>query len=391
MPPSSSTARRRQLVALAVALALTALVWVLLFRGGGGSDEGAAGGGGASDARPQVARVESTLTLPQRVDQVMLIGFHGTDAKGDIADELRKHAMGGVLVGADNWPGAKNGAQLVGGLRAAGLAGNRVAPLIVAQQEGGQYRAFDDMPPISSEFEIASTGKTATVEAWAKDAASALRADGFDLDLFPVADLTGPTSPVRDRGFAASPQATAAFTAAAIRGCVEAKMACAPLHFPGNGSASQDTDEGPASVGSEPQAIQSNDLLPFKAAFRAKAPAVVMSLAFYAAYDPVTPGAFSPSVATGLLRDDLHYKGAAITDDLEAGAIRATESVPQAAVEAIAAGSDMVQVSDPDDVNPVRRALTTAAEDGTIPPQRLADAAARVLELKHKVGLLHGH
>ena len=390
MSPTSATARRRRLIAIAVAIVLTVLVWVLLFRGGN-SDEGAAGGGGAGDARPQVTRVESTLTLPQRVDQVMLVGFHGTDSRGDVEKELREHQMGGILVGADNWPGAKKGAQLVGGLRAAGLAGNRVAPLIVAQQEGGQYRSFDDLPPVSSEFEIASTGKPDAVEAWAREAAAALRSEGFDLDIFPMADLTGPTSPVRDRGFAANPAATAAFTKAAIRGCIAAKMACAPGHFPGNGSASQDTDEGPASVGSDPQTIESSDLLPFKAAFRSKAPAVVMSLAFFAAYDPVTPAALSQQVATGLLRNQLHYRGAAITDDLEAGAIRATEPVPQAAVEAIAAGSDMVQVSDPNDVEPVRRALTAAAEDGTIPPQRLADAAARVLELKHKVGLLHGH
>ncbi len=388
MPPSHAAARRRQLAAVAVAVALTALVWLLFFRGDGSSDEVA--GGGARDARPQVARVESRLTLPQRVDQVMLVGFHGTNARGDIEDELREHQMGGVLVGAGNWPGAKQGAQLVGGLRAAGLAGNRVAPLIVAQQEGGPYRALRDEPPTSSQFEIASTGKTSTIEAWAEFAAAALRSEGFDLDLFPVADLTGPSSPVRDRGFAASPEATAAFTAAALHGCVEARMACAPLHFPGNGSASQDTDEGPASVGSTPQTIATNDLLPFKAALRQKVPAVVMSLAFYAAYDPVTPAALSPAVATDLLRGRLHYRGVAITDDLEAGAIRATESVPEAAVEAIAAGSDMVQVSDPKDVDAVRKALTTAAESGTIPPQRLADAAARVLELKHQVGLLHG-
>jgi beta-N-acetylhexosaminidase len=105
----------------------------------------------------------------------------------------------------------------------------------------------------------------------------------------------------------------------------------------------------------------------------------------------VTPGALSDAVATGLLRNQLHYKGAAITDDLEAGAIRATESVPQAAVEAIAAGSDMVQVSAAKDVERVRQALMSAAQNGTIPQQRLADAAARVLELKRQVGLLRGH
>ncbi len=389
MGPTRAGARRRQLIAIAVTIVATALVWVLLFRSDD-SSQGPAGGGGAGDARPQVQRVESTLTLPQMVDQVMLIGFSGTTARGEIEDELRAHQVGGVLVGASNWPGAREGAQLVGGLRAAGLAGNRLAPLIVAQQEGGAYRSFDDLPPQSSEFEIASTRDPAAVQQWAQEAAGALRAEGFDLDLFPIADLTGPTSPVRDRGFSSDAEADAVFTLAAMRGCIAAKMACAPAHFPGLGSAAQDTDEGPASVALTTQGLEAADLLPFKAAIRKDAPALVMSLAFYAAYDPIVPGALSEAVATGLLRDQLHYKGAAITDDLEAGAIRGTQAVPQAAVQAIVAGCDMVQVSDPKDVEAVRDALSRAAQDGTIPQERLADAAARVLELKHQVGLLRG-
>jgi beta-N-acetylhexosaminidase len=228
------------------------------------------------------------------------------------------------------------------------------------------------------------------VERWAEQGAAALRADGFDLDLFPVADLTGATSPVAQRGFATDPTVVSAFTHAAVRGCVLARMACAPAHFPGLGSATQDTDQGPATVQLDQQTLAQQDLSPFRTAFDSHVPAVVLSLAYYAAYDPVTPGALSPAIVTGLLRDQLDYGGAAITDDLDAGAIRATMSVPEAAVEAIVAGADLVQVSSPADVEKVRSALLTAAEQGRIPSGRLADAAARVLELKRRVGLLRG-
>ncbi len=389
MPIPRQVARRRQAVAILVALAATALVWLLLFRGGG-EKGGASRGGGATEARPQVARVESKLSAPEMVDQVLLVGFSGQKASGDIATELRAHQDGGVLVGPDNWPGGGAGAQLVGGLRAAGLAGGRVAPLIVAQQEGGNYRSFADLPPAQTEFQIAQTGKPPAVQSWAQQGAAALRAEGFDLNLFPIADLTGQTSPVGERGFASDPTAVSAFTKAAIDGCTAARMACAPGRFPGLGSASQDTDQGPATVQSDSQSLAAQDLPPFRTAFADHVPAVVLSLAFYAAFDPVTPGALSEPVATGLLRDQLHFKGAAITDDLEAGAVRATMSVPEAAIEAIVAGADMVQVSSPGDVEKVRQALLTAVAQGRISPQRLADAAARVLELKHRVGLLRG-
>jgi beta-N-acetylhexosaminidase len=388
MPPSPAVARRRQALAILLAAAATAAIWLIFFRGDSSSDR--ASRGGAADAKPQVARVESKLSLPEMVDQVMLIGFDGTSPSGPIRTELRSHQMGGVIVGPSNWPGADGAQGLAGGLRADGLAGGRVAPLIVAQQEGGAYRSFPDLPPIQTQLEIGSAGSTGAVERWAREAGAALRGRGFDVNLFPIADLSGPTSPVRDRGFSADPQAVAALTAAAIRGCAAARIVCAPAHFPGLGDASQDTDQGPATVASDPTSLRDRSLPAFRAAFGAKAYAVVLSLAFYAAYDPVTPGALAEPVATGLLRDQLHFRGAAITDDLEAGAIRATMKVPEAAVEAIAAGSDMVQVSAARDVDAVRAALLHAAETGVIPHERLADAAARVLELKRRVGLLRG-
>ena len=264
------------------------------------------------------------------VDQVMLVGFQGTNARGDIEDELRAHQMGGVLVGASNWPGARQGAQLVGGLRAAGLAGNRVAPLIVAQQEGGAYRAFDDLPPASSEYEIASTGKTDAVERWAQDAASALRAEGFDLDLFPIADLTGPTSPVarpRLRGQPAGGRRVHGRGPARLR---RRRRWPAP---PPTSRASDPPRRTPTTArrasDSDAQGLGANDLLPFKAAIPQERPGPGDVARLLRRLRPGVPGALSQAVATGLLRDQLHYKGAAITDDLEAGAIRGTEPIPR--------------------------------------------------------------
>ena len=57
-------------------------------------------------------------------------------------------------------------------------------------------------------------------------------------------------------------------------------------------------------------------------------------------------------------------------------------------MEAIAAGADMVQIDDPRDQRGVRAALLRAVATGAIPQQRLADAAARVLDLKRRIGLL---
>jgi beta-N-acetylhexosaminidase len=116
-------------------------------------------------------------------------------------------------------------------------------------------------------------------------------------------------------------------------------------------------------------------------------PAVVLSLAFYAAYDSVTPAALSEPVATGLLRDQLGFAGVAITDDLGAGAVRSGYSVPKAAVAALAAGSDLIRIDAPEDQSGVVDAIAAAVDSGELDETRLQQAAARVLELKRVRGL----
>ena len=176
---------------------------------------------------------------------------------------------------------------------------------------------------------------------------------------------------------------------AAEIGCTEAGVGCALAHFPGAGGASQDTDLGPATIGIDRAELVRRDMLPFRVGFQAGAPAVVISHAFYAAIAPVTPASQTPAIATGLLRGTLGFEGAAISDDLSAGAVTALEPVRDAAIDSLLAGVDLLLIERPGTAQEVTRAaLLRAARDGTIPAPRLDEAAGRVLDLKRKLGLL---
>ena len=376
-------------MALLATIAATAAIWAAFLRGGetGGSPLASEQRAGVS---PPVAALVRGMSPDQLVDQVLLLGFDGTDATSPAITELRERQIGGVLVGPANWVDASQGATLISALRGAGLAGGRIPPLIVTAQEGGEYRTFPDLPPDARERDIGEGGSPRAAEAWSKAAGEALRAVGVDLNLFPVADVATVDSPVAGRAFSDDAATAAEMTAAAVRGCQDAGIACAVLHFPGLGAASQDTNEGPATVSLDERSLAERDLAAFRAAFAERVPAVVLSLAFYAAYDPVTPGAMSSEIATDLLRDQLGYPGPAITDDLGAGAVKATYKVPAAATMAIAAGADLLQIDSPADQTGVREALLHAVSSGVLPEARLQEAAGRVLELKRRMGLLKG-
>lgn len=384
--PSRLAVARRRAIALAIAAAAIVLALVLFT---GGDDDGSdAEQAPTAELSPETSPAIAEMTPAELADQVLLLGFEGTDGSAAFVQQVRARQLGGVLVGPQNWIDSATGTALVGAIRAAGRENGRIPPLLTGQQEGGKYRAFADLPPEQTELEIGDAGSLEGAEDWARETGEALRSAGFDLNLFPVADVATLDSPVADRAFSDDPVETAAMTAAAARGCRQAGLACAALHFPGLGGASEDTDLGPATVGLDAATLESRDVAAFSAAFAEQMPAVVLSLAFYVAYDPVTPAALSQPVATGLLRDQLGFEGVAITDDLGAGAVRSGSSVPKAAVTALAAGADLLRIDAAEDQVGVQAAILAAVDDGELSQERLEQAAGRVLELKRSRGLI---
>jgi beta-N-acetylhexosaminidase len=319
---------------------------------------------------PQVAQLLGRMTPEQKVNTVMAAGGGG--------------AFGAVVISPQDWTGGPAAVKRL----AAAPAKAPAAPLVIGTQEGGQYRSYANLPTLATQLQIGDTGSPDIARNQAAKQAAALSAAGFDLNLGPVADVATIDSPVADRAYGDDAELVSALVGAALEGCREGGIACAVSHFPGLGAASDDTALGPSTVSLDEASLAARDLAPFRTAFEAGAPAVVLSLAFYAAYDPVTPAALSPTIATDLLRDELGFKGVAITDDLSSGAITGGIGAPEAAVQALAAGADMVTISDPTQAAQANAAIRAAVETGGIPATRLDDAAARVLELKRKLGLL---
>lgn len=370
---------RALLVAILVLSAAGAVVSVLLQRG---ADDEPDSAGAAVRTAPAVTKALGRLTPAQKADAVVAAGVDASSAVAAVS----KTQLGGVVIGPDDW--ASGGAGLVRRVRTAGASGDRVPPFVIGLQEGGVYRAYPDLPPAESQLDIGLTGDPRGAREWSEGTAKALRSAGFDLNIGPLADVSGPANPIADRSFSDDPDLAAILVGAAVKGCEGTKIACAVPHFPGLGAASDDTDVNPATVSLDPASLRARDLEAFRAAFDAGAPATVLSLAFYTAYDPITPAALSPEIATDLLRGDLGFRGLAISDDLSAGAITAGLGAPEAAVQAISAGTDLVMVDDPAQARQARTAIAKAIKTGGISEQRLDQAAARVLMLKKQLGLL---
>ena len=122
-------------------------------------------------------------------------------------------------------------------------------------------------------------------------------------------------------------------TAAFIRAVQAGGVAATAKHFPGLGAARRSTDDALVSVTTTP-------LGPFRSAIAAGAKLVMVSNASYPKLDASrTPAVFSHAIVTGLLRGTLGFRGAIVTDALNAPAPYRT---PDAPGRALAAGADIL-------------------------------------------------
>jgi beta-N-acetylhexosaminidase len=333
-----------------------------------------------------VADLARRLPLERKAAQLFLVGFRGRALTAGIFERLLKLDLGGIVIAGRNYESPQQLASLAGEALVVARNAKHVPPWVMASQEGGEFSEFPDLPPPVAPADLRDTREAGAV---ARATASTLRALGINGLLGPVVDVGAEEGPLGPEAYSDDPRQVAAFARATIAAYRDEGMFSAAKHFPGLGAASQHTDEGPASVGLTVDQLRERDLVPFRAAIAAGAPAVVLSHALYATDDYVTPGSLSKSVATGLLRGDLRFRGVAITDDLEAPAVTAVSSVPDAAIDAIKAGADMVFISGPvEDQLAAYVALLNAVRRGEVKRSRLDQAVLRVLTAKRAYGLL---
>jgi beta-N-acetylhexosaminidase len=351
---------------------------------------GQSGGGLPGAGAPaRIAAAVKAMPVEEKVAQAMLLGFEGQGPRAPVLALLRKRPLGGVVLRRANFASATQVSNLAARATLAARSARHDPPFVVAAQEGGDFNALPGLPPESAPADLQSVRGGALEASAATRALARANVNGV---LGPVVDVgTGGGDALGGRAFSDRPAQSAHYGAAVIAAYRRAGMLAAAEHFPGEGAATQPTEDGPASVGLTLGQLRKRDLVPFRTAIRAGVPAVVISNASYVTDDFVVPGTQSSAVADELLRGELGFRGVAIADDLAAPAVTNSMSVADAAVGALKAGADLVYISGTArGQEAAYQALLQAARSGTIPRERLDEAVTRVLTLKRELGLVRG-
>ncbi|MBR0288393.1 MAG: glycoside hydrolase family 3 protein, partial [Selenomonadaceae bacterium] len=155
----------------------------------------------------------NSMTLEEKVGQMVMIGVYGTELNDDIIYSLNQFHFGGVIFYDRNLKSVAQAKKFANDIEA---AANQKAPLFFAiDEEGGRVaRGRDFLEVAPSQESIGQTGDPEVAKYWAVHNSKILKSIGVNLNFAPVADVGS-----RDtRSFGNDPQLVSNFVDATAQG-----------------------------------------------------------------------------------------------------------------------------------------------------------------------------
>ncbi|MDH4141244.1 MAG: glycoside hydrolase family 3 protein [Chloroflexota bacterium] len=320
----------------------------------------------------------------------LLIAFTGNELPPSAARLLGERGAAGVtLFRVHNVVDPPQVRGLTAAIQAARPAGS--PPLLVAaDQEGGQLVGLGDATtPFAGAMALGATGDEGLARRVAGATARELRALGVNVNYAPVCDVASdPANPALGiRSFGDDAEAVGRLAAATVRGLQGEGVAATAKHFPGAGDTAVDPHHELPRVSRTGAALAGRELVPFRAALAAGARMVMTGHVALAGQDDGLPSSLSAAVVRDLLRGQLQFQGATITDALDMRALAQGSAQVANAITALRAGEDLL-LGTPDERALARLAegLTQAQQRGLIDVDDDAAATRRLGELRHWLG-----
>ena len=222
-------------------------------------------------------------------------------------------------------------------------------------------------------------------------AAHEARALGIHWIFAPVADVNNnPSNPIINlRSYGEDPEQVSRQVAAFIEGAHSdpaSRVLVTAKHFPGHGDTDVDSHLGLPRLEVSRERLDAMELKPFEAAIVHGVDSIMTAHMAVPALEPSgMPATVSHNVLTGLLRDELKFKGLIVTDAMTMQGLAMLFDSGEGSVRSIVAGADVLLM--PPDPDKAIRAVVGAVEDGRISRQRLEQSVTRVLAAKLALGL----
>ena len=314
----------------------------------------------------------NAISLRHQVGQLFLVGLSGPALTASERAWLRLLRPGGLILFRRNIEAA---AQTTALLReatdAAAGDGERTPALRALDLEGGLVDRLRDLigatpSPAAVAAAMGSGRSTRFAQRHGELIGRSTRLLGFNTTFAPVLDLALPAAlPVmQTRVYGATPEAVVRYAQPFLKALRAERVLSCGKHFPGLGGGALDSHKATPAIPRTWEELWEEDIAPYRELKRL----LPILMVAHATYPKVPQGEDVPASVsrfwiTETLRRRMGYEGLVLSDDMEMGGLLTRMSIGEAAVAALLAGSDLLEVcKEPGLIFEAYEAVLTQAE-----------------------------
>ena len=287
------------------------------------------------------------VSLHEAAGSLLVVGLSGMEPTAAERVWLKELRPAGIILFRRNIADAKQTRAL---LRNATALCSGSAARFVDVEGGTVDRLRDVLAPMPSAQAVATAARIARDATLARRhgelVARAVKAFGFNTTLAPVLDLGLPESAgvMGSRCAGATAAEVIDYVRGFLAGLAAHDVVGCGKHFPGLGGGTLDSHKETPAIERTWKQLWNEDLVPYRTV-RSKLPMVMVSHGRY----PLTrekkrPASVSKFWIDGVLRERIDYRGIALSDDMEMGGVLNAMPMEEAAVEAVRAGTELIEI-----------------------------------------------
>ena len=301
-----------------------------------------------------------TISIDEKIGQLFLVRI----PEQGIEEDIQNYQFGGLLYFAKDFKNlTKNEVQnKISNYQS--LA--KIPMLMAVDEEGGTVSRISSnknlvADPFLSPSKLYQKGGLEAIKEDTIKKTNILSELGLNLNLAPVVDIAlNKEDYMYERSLQEDAQITSEYAQTVIRTSDPTKLSFTLKHFPGYGN-NADTHQGISIDTRDLNTIKQQDLKPFIAGINAQAEAVLISHNIVTAIDSLNPASLSKPVHD-LLKNELHFTGIIITDNLDMAGVDIDEETK--IYKALTSGNDLLITTDyKNDISIVKKLLSEKVID----------------------------
>lgn len=331
------------------------------------------------------------MSLDEKIGQLFIVGFDGAYSltENDIYI-LKNLKVGGLIFFGKNILDSNQAVELVNQIKNLNRENENIPLFLSIDQEGGIVtRLPNEIIKFEKAREIGNKNDVNYAYESARIMGEILYRMGFNMNFAPVLDIytNSNNKVIGSRAFSSDKKIVADMAIETIKGLGDSGIISVGKHYPGHGDTNEDSHYELPVLEHDYERIENVELYPFKAAIENGIDGILVSHLLYKNIDEKI-ATLSNKFLYEILRKELGFRGISITDDMIMQGLTNTNSIPEASVEALKAGIDIILIgSGYENIFSSIEVVKKAVENGEINQDEIDRKVYNILRIKSKYNL----